>query len=163
MKLEIQSVKPREPFTSQYGTLYPFTLMGLLDGQLDSVSMNFKSPESAPKVGETLEVEVSEGKYGKTAKKAQVNAFRPGGRSPEEQDAIMRQNALDRAIQLFGVKSQFMKKEEVLAVTDEQLFTKALKYVEFYKSGKVPLPARTAQEVIQDEFADAPEYMTEEA
>jgi hypothetical protein len=178
MKLEVSRSQGLEPFTNEHGMFYPFTIFGLLDGQEDAVTMNFKSEAGAPKKGDILEVTVEETKYGKKAKKVQP-AFgtQTAGRSPEDQEMIMRQHALDRAIQLFGVKSQFMKKDEVLAVTNAHLFIRALQFVEFYKTGKVSstttITPNTALrdatavfsdqvgEELPDEFSDIERYIGE--
>lgn len=83
-KLIVQSVQAKEPFNMANGQLYPFRLMGLLDGQLDAVDMNFKSPENAPKVNDELEITVETTPYGKKGKKVSpaFGGARGGSQAP---------------------------------------------------------------------------------
>lgn len=116
-KFVVQSVQAKEPFNTQNGTLYPFNLMGLLDGQLDSVQMNFKKAENCPKIGEEIEGTVETTQYGKKFKKTpstQGFGGNAGGRhnDPEVQNAIIRQNALTNAVAYVTAKANLMSKAE---------------------------------------------------
>lgn len=74
-----------------------------------------QKPDTAlPAAGSTLEGTIEETKYGKRFKKdRQAGGFGGGarGRSPEERDEIMRQNALTNAVAYVTAKASLMDKK----------------------------------------------------
>lgn len=162
-KLEIQSAKLKKEFTTANGTMYSYTLIGLLDGEMDSVEMNFKSPANAPLKGDVLEVTVEDTQWGKKAKKVQQNMFKggfqPRSEDPEKQAMIVRQNALTNAVSFLSTLATLEKDPKVL--TTDSVLLIATKFAKF-SQGEITLeakavaitspPKRTATEVIGDEW-----------
>ncbi len=160
-KLLVQSCKFKKEFTTGSGiALRSYTVMGLLDGDLDSVEMNAKSDLTAPKVGETIEVTVEETQYGKKAKKVQQNAFQGGSRpahtdDPAKQAMIVRQNALTNAVAFLSAIGTIEKTS--LGLTEENVLLVATKFAAF--SQGTPLPASVVDVVKNTPpsyFDDAP-------
>lgn len=164
MKLQVQSVKPKQPFTNDYGTMYPFTIMGLLDGDLDSVDMNFKSESGAPKVGETLDVEVTDGKYGKKAKKISTFGGTKSG-APASTPANNRSFALSYAKDIVVAQLAGKEKIEKPVSTTIQYADVLLKWLEG-SIATVPEATKPGHQVFAernaDEFNDIQEYMDDE-
>lgn len=139
-KLEVQSVKFKKEFTTGNGiTLRSYTVMGLLDGDLDMVEMNAKSDATAPKIGETLEVTIEVSQWGKKAKKVQQGNY--GGKAhggysedPEKQAMIVRQNSLSNAVTFAIGKLTLEKKPDEL--TPEYVLLIAEKFAQ-YSMGKL--------------------------
>lgn len=95
------SSKPPKTWTGKFGPMETYKIM--VDGETEAVEIN-KKPGNVPKVGDVLYGTLDETEFG-IKFKADPNA-RPGvaasggyrGKSPEEQDAIMRMNALTNAV-----------------------------------------------------------------
>ncbi len=131
-KLEVQSVKEPREWSGQNGsTFYDYPIIGLLDGQLESVIITVKDQKNAPKEGDSLDGTVEEGKFGKKFKKANsfAGGFSGGSRSPEEQNMIMRQHAVSDAIALMAIAGTktTTTKENALKLADY--------FLNYYKTG----------------------------
>lgn len=146
--LNVQKVTLKKELS--FGNVY--TLMGTIDGELDTVEFTTK-PQYAPKVGDTLEGTVEDTDYGKKFKKAMApGGFnRGGGRTPEEQDAIMRQHAVTDAISLMTLIG-----DKNLA-TKENAIGLAEYFLVYYKTGKKPQAVTKSREINDIPVEDSPD------
>lgn len=82
-RLEVQKSTFKKEFETRNGPLRSYTVIGMLDGELEQVEMNAKSDATAPKAGDILEVTVEDTDYGKKAKKVQQGGYNgsSGGKS----------------------------------------------------------------------------------
>lgn len=176
-QLKVQSAKLKKEFETQNGTLYSFMVIGELDGELDTVDMNFKKPENAPKTGEVLEVTVEETQWGKKAKKVQQNTFKgyggaPRQEDPERQASIIRQSSFKAAALMRSKEADILiaeKKydeahEAIKLSTVMDLSNFIVKYVEGKITKATDVPARGIIDVLNEDplghdFDDAEQYM----
>ena len=153
-KLQVQSCKFKKEFSTAGGlTLRSYVVMGLLDGELDSVEMNAKSDLTAPKVGETIEVTVEETQWGKKAKKVPQNTFPGASRGghtddPAKQAMIVRQNALSNAVAFLSAQATVEKKTDDLTI--ESVLLVAAKFAAFSMGEEKPLPPASVIDVVKN-------------
>lgn len=145
--LNVQKVTLKKEL--DFGNVY--VVMGTIDGELETVEITTKS-QNAPKIGDTIEGTVEDTQYGKRFKKTpSAGGYRSGGRSPEEQDAIMRQHAVTDSLSLMSI------------IGDKKLATKenALKLAEYfliyYKTGKAPVTHNPESESVIDTISEPSE------
>lgn len=150
-KLVVQSCKFKREFQipdkanpNTTITLRSYAVMGLLDGELDSVEMTAQSDLTAPKVGETIEVTVEETQYGKKAKKVRQNTFQGPSRSAQPEDParearIVRQNSVTNSIVLLSAIATIEKKTDNLTV--ENVLVVAAKLAAYSMGEQLPPPS----------------------
>lgn len=161
-KFVVKKVSEPKEFEGQYGKMSTYTLMGELDGELDSVQLNTKSSSPAPKIGDELEGTVETTQYGKKFKKSAPQGsgggYSGGKSDPETQSAIIRQNALTNSVAFCVAKANLMTKEKGLELlTGKTIIEVATVFAEF-SAGKIS----TTPKVISDSEVPAVKEVAEE-
>lgn len=160
---------PKE-WESRNGTMLTYKLWGSLDGGSDEmVQINTsKNKPKVPTVGEVIICDISKDdpQYGKSIRRVQEGGFQNSqlSRSPETQDAIMRQHATTDALSFLAIKASQMTKKQVLEISDTVVLRKAQLFFDYYKSGTMPVS--NLPEVMQhdepDPYADVEAYAPQE-
>ena len=124
---EVQSVGKPSEYKGDKGTVYYYQISGIVDGDLQICPLKpgVMDQSKAPKVGDKIEGELKDGKFGPEFHK-EKKPFTGGFDNPERNAAIEFQSARRDAIALLAARAQFMTKEKALEfLTIEHILTTA--------------------------------------